>query len=170
MVWPKQSQKLQNQLLYFVASSFILIINHCIYLQATLYQMELDPRHLSTRVVHTRYGTLRGFISTLSNRQLQPVEVFLGVPYAGAPLGPLRFMPPITSPHWRGIRVADTYGSVCPQNFPDIRNETKSLKVMPLGRLKFLRKIRTQLMNQSEDCLYLNIYAPAIGESSIFLK
>lgn len=126
--------------------------------------MELDARHLSTRVVHTRYGTLRGFISTLSNRQLQPVEVFLGVPYAGAPVGPLRFMPPVTSPHWKGIKVADSYGNVCPQKFPDIENETKSLKKMPLGRFRFLKKMWTHFKNQSEDCLYLNIYAPAIGE------
>lgn len=142
----------------------LLILHQCLYIQASVYQMELDARHLSTRVVHTRYGTLRGFISTLSNRQLQPVEVFLGVPYAGAPVGPLRFMPPVTSPHWKGIKVADSYGNVCPQKFPDIENETKSLKKMPLGRFRFLKKMWTHFKNQSEDCLYLNIYAPAIGE------
>lgn len=131
---------------------------------SSINQMELDSRHLSTRVVHTRYGTLRGFISTLSNRQLQPVEVFLGVPYAGAPTGALRFMPPVTSPHWKGIRLADSYGSVCPQKWPDIRNESEALKKMPLGRLRYLQRLLPMLTNQSEDCLYLNIFAPAIGE------
>nr|XP_042897564.1 neuroligin-4, X-linked-like [Parasteatoda tepidariorum] len=124
--------------------------------------MELDSRHLSTRVVHTRYGMLRGFISTLSNRQLQPVEVFLGVPYAGAPTGALRFMPPVTSPHWKGVRLADSFGSVCPQKFPDIKNETDALRKMPLGRLRYLQRLLPLLANQSEDCLYLNIYVPAV--------
>ncbi|KAF8768403.1 Neuroligin-4 like protein [Argiope bruennichi] len=128
--------------------------------------MELDSRHLSTRVVHTRYGTLRGFISTLSNRELQPVEVFLGVPYAGAPTGALRFMPPVTSPHWKGVRLADSYGSVCPQKWPDIKNETEALKRMPLGRLRYLQRLLPMLFNQSEDCLYLNIFAPAFGQYS----
>lgn len=130
----------------------------------SINQMELDSRHLSTRVVHTRYGTLRGFISTLSNRQLQPVEVFLGVPYAGAPTGALRFMPPVTSTHWKGVRLADSYGSVCPQKWPDIRNESEALKKMPLGRLRYLQRLLPMLTNQSEDCLYLNIFAPAVGE------
>ncbi|KAG8191524.1 hypothetical protein JTE90_019588 [Oedothorax gibbosus] len=135
----------------------------------SINQMELDSRHLSTRVVHTRYGTLRGFISTLSNRQLQPVEVFLGVPYAGAPTGALRFMPPVTSPHWKGVRVADSYGSVCPQKWPDIKNETETLGRMPLGRLKHLQRLLPMLTNQSEDCLYLNIFAPAVGKFKIVI-
>lgn len=160
----KHAKRSRKPSLINILPCLVLIVNQCIRLKASLYQIELDSRHLSTRVVHTRYGTLRGFISTLTNRQLQPVEVFLGVPYAGAPTGALRFMPPVTSPHWKGIRVADTHGSVCPQKFPDIRNETKALKTMPLGRLKFLRKMWSQLVNQSEDCLYLNIFAPAIGK------
>ncbi|XP_042895443.1 neuroligin-4, X-linked [Parasteatoda tepidariorum] len=140
----------------------VLIFFSIIFRTYSINQMELDTRHLSTRVVHTRYGTLRGFISTLSNRQLQPVEVFLGVPYAGAPTGALRFMPPVTSPHWKGVRVADSFGSVCPQKWPDIKNETDALKRMPQGRLRYLQRILPLLTNQSEDCLYLNIYAPAI--------
>ncbi|XP_054724252.1 neuroligin-4, X-linked-like [Uloborus diversus] len=130
---------------------------------ASIYNMDFDSRHLSTRVVHTRYGTLRGFISTLSNRELQPVEVFLGVPYAGAPTGRLRFMPPVTSPHWKGIRSADTWGPVCPQKLPDISNETEALRRMPYGRFRYLQRLIPHLTDQSEDCLYLNIYAPAIG-------
>jgi hypothetical protein len=35
-------------------------------------------RRLSSRVVRTKYGGLRGFIVTLPNKNLQPVEVFLG--------------------------------------------------------------------------------------------
>ncbi|XP_055937679.1 neuroligin-4, X-linked-like isoform X2 [Argiope bruennichi] len=123
--------------------------------------VEPDLLQLSSRVVTTRYGSLRGFMSNLSNRQLQPVEVFLGIPYAGAPKGPLRFMPPVTSPHWKGVRLADQFGPVCPQKFPDIANETEALQKMPLGRYRYLKRLLPYLTNQSEDCLYLNIYVPS---------
>ncbi|GFS99368.1 neuroligin 4-like [Trichonephila clavipes] len=130
----------------------------------SLRHVEPDLRQLSSRVVTTRYGSLRGFMSNLSNRQLQPVEVFLGIPYAGAPKGPLRFMPPVTSPHWKGVRLADQFGPVCPQKFPDIANETEALQKMPLGRYRYLKRLLPYLTNQSEDCLYLNIYVPSTGE------
>lgn len=54
-----------------------------------------SERRLSTRIVTTKYGALRGFIVTLPNRSLQPVEVFMGkcqplflsrVPFAGIKL------------------------------------------------------------------------------------
>ena len=35
-------------------------------------------RKLSSRVVTTKYGALRGYMVTLPNRNLQPVEVFMG--------------------------------------------------------------------------------------------
>ncbi|KAF8766907.1 Neuroligin-4 like protein [Argiope bruennichi] len=112
-------------------------------------------------VVTTKYGSLRGVIEVLSNKHLQPVEMFLGVPYAGVPLGSLRFLPPGTPPQWKGIRTADHLGPVCPQRVPDISNETEALKRMPAGRYEYLKRLLPFLVNQSEDCLYLNIYAPA---------
>ncbi|XP_054708213.1 neuroligin-4, X-linked-like [Uloborus diversus] len=114
-----------------------------------------------TRIVNTKYGELRGFITTLPNRQLQTVEVFLGVPYASPPISALRFMPPVTPAHWKGVRTTDRFSPVCPQRPPDISNETEALKRMPPGRLEYLKKLLPYLRNQSEDCLYLNIYAPS---------
>ncbi|KFM56691.1 Neuroligin-4, X-linked, partial [Stegodyphus mimosarum] len=119
-----------------------------------------ETQRPSTRVVQTKYGTLRGVIVTLSNKHLQPVEKFLGVPYAGVPTGSLRFMPPVTPPHWKGVRPADHLSWVCPQKLPDISNETEALKRMPAGRLDYLKRLVPFLTNQSEDCLYLNIYTP----------
>lgn len=37
-----------------------------------------SERRLSSRVVTTKYGALRGFVVTLPNRNLRAVEVFLG--------------------------------------------------------------------------------------------
>lgn len=61
---------------------------------------------------------------------------------------------------------ATSPGPVCPQKLPDIRNETEALTQMPKQRLRFLQMIRPQLLRQSEDCLYLNIFIPADAKSS----
>jgi neuroligin len=118
----------------------------------------------SSRVVRTKYGDVSGVIVTPDNRRLDAVEVFRGVPYASPPVGSLRFMPPVTGSLWSGVKVADRFGPVCPQRLPDVSNETAALKTMAHGRMQYLRRLLPYLQNQSEDCLYLNIYAPAQGQ------
>ncbi|XP_046401689.1 uncharacterized protein LOC124167724 [Ischnura elegans] len=96
-------------------------------------------------------------------RQHHPyaVEAFLGVPYATAPIGRLRYMPPLTPTPWRGTKVADTLPPVCPQRGkPRVDNATEALLAMPRGRLRHLRRLLPLLQTSSEDCLYLNIYVP----------
>lgn len=56
------------------------------------------------------------------------------------------------------------FGPVCPQRLPNIQNETAALEKMPKGRLEYLRRLLPYLQNQSEDCLYLNIYVPIQGK------
>ncbi len=145
----------------------------------------------SSRVVVTRKGSLRGLYlafdasdkTTSSGTQQQSatflpaVEMFLGVPYASPPVGSLRFMPPVTVSPWRTVRSADRFGPVCPQRSPlategpdgNIRllNETEALKRMPRGRWETLRKLEPMLTNQSEDCLYLNIFTPYSSKCSL---
>ncbi|KAJ9598804.1 hypothetical protein L9F63_026661, partial [Diploptera punctata] len=116
---------------------------------------------LSSRTVRTKYGDVSGVIVTFDSRHLEPVEVFRGIPYASPPTGNLRFMPPVTGALWSGVKMADHFGPVCPQRLPDISNETLALKRMPKGRVEYLKRLLPYLRNQSEDCLYLNIYAPA---------
>ncbi|XP_064456167.1 neuroligin-4, Y-linked-like isoform X2 [Ornithodoros turicata] len=120
----------------------------------------------SPRVVRTKYGQLRGRVVSPASRfgtQLQPVEVFLGVPYVSPPLGTLRFMPPVNSPHWDDVRDAGTHGPSCPQRVPEfLKNETvAALMQMPTARMERLRRLAAAASaNQSEDCLHLNIYTP----------
>ncbi|KAJ8941777.1 hypothetical protein NQ318_006813 [Aromia moschata] len=114
---------------------------------------------ISTRIVQMHYGLLQGFID--AHRYLKPIERFLGVPYATPPVQSNRFSPTRTPSPWDGIRVSDKVGPVCPQKLPDISNETAALEKMPKGRLEYLRRLLPYLKNQSEDCLYLNIYTPA---------
>lgn len=59
------------------------------------------------------------------------------------------------------------FGPVCPQRLPNIANETAALEKMPKGRLEYLRRLLPYLQNQSEDCLYLNIYVPIQGKFRI---
>lgn len=60
--------------------------------------------------------------------------------------------------------VFHRFGPVCPQRLPNIANETAALEKMPKGRLEYLRRLLPYLQNQSEDCLYLNIYVPIQGK------
>ncbi|XP_049799600.1 neuroligin-2-like [Schistocerca nitens] len=120
---------------------------------------------MSTRIVQTRYGKLQGLVLPMEHaRHLRPVEVFLGIPYATPPVRSNRFSPTRTPSPWEGVRIADTLGPVCPQKLPDISNETAALERMPKGRLEYLKRLLPHLKNQSEDCLYLNIYAPVQGK------
>lgn len=111
-----------------------------------------------TREVHIKQGRVRGLIvEPRWNHALTGVEQYLGLPYAAAPVGEMRFMPPGSAPQWDGIRYADTPGPVCPQQFPDVQK-------MNVDYQEKFNRLRQQLINQSEDCLYLNIYAPKQGK------
>lgn len=119
---------------------------------------------MSTRIVQTRYGRLQGMVLSMEHyRALKPIEVFLGVPYATPPVRSNRFSPTRTPSPWDGVRISDKMGPVCPQKLPNIANETAALERMPKGRLEYLKRLLPYLKNQSEDCLYLNIYAPLQG-------
>ncbi|XP_076751901.1 neuroligin-1 [Xylocopa sonorina] len=104
----------------------------------------------STRTVRTRYGTLRG----VEARSSTSVETYYGVPYATPPIGALRYMPPVTPTPWRGTKLADTMPPACPQNPP--RPDSS----LPRSKRAYLERLAPMLANQSEDCLYLNLYVP----------
>nr|CAH7731003.1 unnamed protein product [Callosobruchus chinensis] len=115
-----------------------------------------------TRNVTLKQGMLQGVIYDLhfssGDVRPTPVEVYRGIPYAAAPVGNLRFMPTRQAPSWSQTepKLFNKFGPVCPQRFPDISRMTE------MRRQQFER-LQSHLMNQSEDCLYLNIYAPYQG-------
>ncbi|CAO2610489.1 Carboxylesterase 5A [Lemmus lemmus] len=97
---------------------------------------------------YTRLGWVKGKQVTVLG-SLEPVNVFLGIPFSAPPLGALRFSSPQPAIPWHDLREATSYPSLCFQN-PEwlITNQ----KLLQVHYPKF---------EVSEDCLYLNIYAPA---------
>lgn len=115
-----------------------------------------------------RQGPLKGLVTTVGgDRGPDQADVYLGVPYAASQE---RFMPPGESPTWcpkaddgsfdrshcRPLR-AEYMRPVCPQRPPDLHVANRRLSA---ARQNYLRRLTPYMGNQSEDCLFLNIYAP----------
>ncbi|XP_055064607.1 neuroligin-2b isoform X2 [Misgurnus anguillicaudatus] len=107
-------------------------------------------------MVTTGYGKLRGIRKELNNEILGPVEQYLGVPYATPPIGERRFQPPEAPGSWQEIRNATQFAPVCPQNIHGVLPEI----MLPVWFTDNLDAAAAYVQNQSEDCLYLNIYVP----------
>lgn len=70
------------------------------------------------------------------------VRAFKGIPFAAPPVGALRWQAPQPVQRWQGVRQAGDFGNRCMQ--------------LPLFSDMVFRS-----PGQSEDCLYLNVWAPA---------
>ncbi len=107
-------------------------------LAATLLMtaMPLGTAVAAEPTVVTTTGTFRAVQSS----SVAGVNAFLGIRYAAAPEGTLRWTPPQAPVPPKGVVVASSFGNACPQDPQDTS---------------------TTLLAQSEDCLFLNVYAPA---------
>jgi para-nitrobenzyl esterase len=87
--------------------------------------------------VKTEQGKVQG--KTINSGK---VNAFLGLPYAAPPVGDLRWKAPEAPAKWKGMRDATKFAAHCAQNhvFDDMV---------------------FQGPGANEDCLYLNVYAPA---------
>jgi para-nitrobenzyl esterase len=79
---------------------------------------------------------------TVEGKEDGAVHAFLGIPYAAPPVGDLRWKPPGAAAKWTGVRQATEFGAHCMQG-----------KVF--GDMNF------RDAGGSEDCLFLNVWAPA---------
>ena len=97
--------------------------------------------HADSLTVKTEQGKAKG--KTINDGK---VKAFLGLPYAAPPVGDLRWKAPEPPAKWKGERDATKFGAHCAQNhvFDDMV---------------------FQDAGPSEDCLFLNVYAPADATS-----
>src|SRR5581483_4835954 len=77
------------------------------------------------------------------------LRVFKGIPYAAAPIGEARWKAPSSLPRWNGVRSATEFGPACIQ--PKV----------PAASI-----YHAPDMPSSEDCLSLNIWAPADAKNA----
>lgn len=89
--------------------------------------------------VNTQYGKIRGFEDDGLNK-------WFGIPYAAAPVGELRFKRTRPCPPWEGVK------------------ETVKFSPAPYQFMASLSKNAPE-PPQSEDCLYLNVWAPKDAEN-----
>jgi para-nitrobenzyl esterase len=96
-----------------------------------------------SNVAKTKKGTLRGINE-------DGLLVFRGIPFARPPVGELRFRPPREADSWEGVRDASAPGPIAPQ--------------IPNKVLESLFGRRDKPDEMSEDCLYLNVWTPALDD------
>ena len=91
-------------------------------------------------------GEVVGFTSDYES------HVWLGLPFAAAPVGDMRWRSPAPIPAWSGLREAIAFGSPCAQLASPFAGVVDQDPGTPAG---------------SEDCLYLNVYAPRRTPESV---
>ena len=104
---------------------------------AGLYNTEPRLAHQDS-IRQTTQGRVIGFADSYNT------FAWLGIPYAAAPLGDLRWRAPQAGPVWQGLRETIDYGSLCVQFW---------------GLLTGRDGERDDLLGE-EDCLSLNIWSP----------
>jgi para-nitrobenzyl esterase len=91
-------------------------------------------------------GAIRG----LAVGDKKDVHAYKGIPYAAPPVGERRWKPPQPALAWQGVRDCFEFAAACPQKIPALFGSFPEMAI----RAPF-----------SEDCLYLNVWAPAEHKS-----
>ena len=107
-----------------------LLANACLAPFALRSSLLFPQTAAETTTISTPAGSLRGELSS-------GIRIFRGVPFAEPPIGPLRFRPPAPAKPWTGTR--DALHFAAPASQPSTSTSSRP---------------------SSEDCLYLNVWAP----------
>ncbi|MEV4113409.1 carboxylesterase family protein [Nonomuraea sp. NPDC049695] len=90
---------------------------------------------------------------TLQGRSDGGVTAFLGVPFAAAPIGGLRFAPPQPPTPWQGVRQATTCGPAAPQPPADPDRPADAMQLLTGS---------PSLLQAEDNCLTLNVWTPGL--------
>ena len=132
------------------------------------------------QIVDTSSGAVAGHAAT----NYSEVSEYLGIPYAQAPVGDLRFAAPVKYPgsgrHNGSVFVSHrsiplslfpltSQGFSCPtlpsQQTPPTASEIAASNITTVG-LELINLITNQHVLYNEDCLYLNVWSkPQTGEA-----
>ncbi len=107
-----------------------------------------------TEVVHVDQGALTGIYN-----KAHTARIYAGIPYAAPPVGDLRWKEPQAPAPWEGVRACDTFAPMAMQ-------QQSSVLYNSLTRILGYHDYQISLHDNyreamSEDCLYLNVFAPA---------
>ena len=114
-----------------------------------------QTRSAAAPVVRIASGMVQGY-------QLPTLSVFKGIPYAAPPTGPLRWRAPQPAVSWQGIRDATKPSQPCTQNVHGTDNF-----LQPLAAAYGVNYV-PETLTPSEDCLYLNVFTPALNPNAHF--
>ena len=112
-------------------------------LRLTLLLLAILPGLAAAAVLRTHVQ--QGIVSGIEGNG---VAAFLGVPYAAAPVGSLRWRRPAAPPAWQDARRADRFAANCMQRMTPAGIGPWTSEYLAHGKV-------------SEDCLFLNIWTPA---------
>ena len=108
----------------------------------TLFALVAFLHAAPLKPVRTEGGMLTGVAAADGT-----VAAYKGVAFAAAPVGPLRWAAPQAPAKWAGVKAADSFGANCVQTIVE-EKKPWTHEFMAHGDV-------------SEDCLFLNIWAPA---------
>ena len=119
-------------------NAILLVIIYVLYYRTPISNNDRIKTKLNVHkiIIDTESGKIAGFNQKINDDRMQ---VFLGIPYAEAPIGKLRFQPPKAKQQWNETIDAINWPNPCMQ--PD-------------------QSLQLNNYNFSEDCLYLSIYRP----------
>ncbi len=108
----------------------------------------------NTIEISTPYGRMKGMKLSAADEEGAEDNFnhfrFLGIPYAEAPVGELRFQDPVPVKSWQGVMNATKFGAKCPQ--------------------RGFFSGDTSEVSGEEDCLFLNVFTPRLPAARRTLK
>merc|ERR1712032_146315 len=117
-----------------------------------------DPDASMTPVVPTTAGNVQGEV-------IDGIYTFKGIPYAADTSGANRWAAPKDPESWSDVRNATTFMDWCPQPTPSLGGTDGAvIGTETISNAMGVPSQYTDKYQMSEDCLGLNVYAPALDE------